>query len=54
MISASGETGYLPTPTFRVLLRYGWIDRANGAADRVPTYRLSEAGGQLLEPAPRP
>src|SRR5215208_8092465 len=48
-IAAGGETGSVPSPTFRVLLRYGWIERTSGPGDQVPTYRISDAGRRLLE-----
>jgi hypothetical protein len=39
----------VPTATFRVLLGRGWIARASGPADQVPSYGLSEAGQRLLD-----
>jgi hypothetical protein len=48
LIAVGNETGSVPSPTFRVLLRYGWIERASGPGDQVPTYRLSDAGRRLL------
>ena len=52
LISVGYATSYLATPTFRALLRHGWVVRAGGANDQVPSYRLSEAGKRLLEPTP--
>ena len=49
LVAVGAETSYLSTPTFRVLLRHGWIVRASGPADQVPSFRLSEAGRRLLE-----
>lgn len=49
LVTVGEETGTVPAPTFRVLLRHGWVVRASGPADQVPSYRLSEAGKRLLE-----
>jgi hypothetical protein len=49
------ETGapgkHIADATFRVLLRYGWIERESGPASQVPTFRLSEAGRSVLAAA---
>jgi hypothetical protein len=52
LIAVGEQTQYLSTPTFRALLRHGWIVRASGPADQVSSYRLSEAGKLILEPLP--
>ena len=49
LITTGGETGSVPTPTFRALLRHGWIERAAGSSNQVPTFRISEAARRLLE-----
>ncbi len=49
LVTVGEQTEYLSTPTFRVLLRHGWIVRDSGPGDQVPSYRLSEAGQRLLE-----
>src|SRR5687768_9133631 len=48
LIATSGQTGSVPTPTYRVLLRHGWIERTSGPDAQVPTFRLSSAGQRLL------
>lgn len=49
LVAVGERTAYLPTPTFRALLRHGWIVRASGQGDQMPSFRLSEAGQGLLE-----
>src|SRR5688572_17296373 len=49
LVAVGEQTEYLSTPTFRALLRHGWIVRASGPGDQVPSYRLSEAGRQALD-----
>lgn len=52
---ATGEPGqHVADATFRVLLRYGWIERASGPTSQVPTYRLSAAGRSTLAATPVP
>lgn len=49
LVTVGENASYLSTPTFRVLLRHGWIVRTSGPADQVPSFRLSEAGKRVLE-----
>jgi hypothetical protein len=49
LVTVGAETGHLSTPTFRVLLRHGWIARASGPDSQVPSFGLSEAGRQALD-----
>lgn len=48
--AGTGATPSVPTATFRVLLRYGWIER-DSPDSYVPTYRLSDAGRAALHGA---
>jgi hypothetical protein len=51
VIAVNRQTGSVPSPTFRALLRHGWIERTSGPADQEPTFRLSDLGRRLLDPA---
>ena len=46
----SGPTPSVPSATFRVLLRHGWIERES-ADSYVPSFRLSDAGRAAPEGA---
>ena len=45
----SGLTPTVPSATFRVLLRHGWIEREGGADSWPPRFRISAAGRAELE-----
>ena len=49
--AGAGETPSVPTATFRVLLRHGWIERESGPDSQVPSFRLSAAGQAALDRA---
>ena len=49
LVAVGEQMAYVSTPTFRALLRHGWIVRVSGPGDQVPSFGLSEDGKLALQ-----